>query len=234
MKQEQLKEPGHYRLSFRAALRYTLRARTDYFKDATSRVKFGDAAIFMPFIALVFGLALMVIAMISAVFMKNNFFASGAVVLFFIVFFHGFFNERIMKISWLDLGMALVFLTLADTAIAGSSYYPLLLSVYTGSLTILFACGLGKDLPMAPKSKRVCTTYKNEDYFFIVFAFIVLAVASILVMKNAWLLGFVWSLAVAAVVPHFIARADGGVTRQGIARGLLYGTTISYMILLLL
>ena len=87
MKQEQLKEPGHYRLSFRAALRYTLRARTDYFKDATSRVKFGDAAIFMPFIALVFGLALMVIAMISAVFMKNNFFASGAVVLFFIVFF---------------------------------------------------------------------------------------------------------------------------------------------------
>lgn len=231
---KQLKKSGHYTTSFFAALRTTFCVRTDYRHDRISRVPFFEQALFLPFIGLFIGFLLMVIAMISSYVFQSNVIASAFVVVGFICLFRGFFNNQRLQISWFDVTLLLFLFSLAYTAFARRVFLPLLLSVGVGTLTTLFAVGLGKDLPMAPKSRCLCGTFRNEDYFFIAFSIISCAIASIVVLHETWYYGLIFSLFIAAGVPHFIASHEGGVTSKGVSRGILLATVLSFAVLLIL
>ena len=234
MTSRQLKRSGHYTTSFFAALRSAFCVRTDYQSDRVSRVRFFEAALFLPFVGLFVGFVLMVLGMIGSFVFQSNVIAGALVVCAFVGLLRGFFNSATARFSWFDASLLIGFLSLAYTAFERHSYLPLLMSVGIGCLTTVFATGLGKDLPMAPRSKQLCGTYRNEDLFFLIFIVITFAVISIVVLKGSWYIGFLLSMLIAASVPHFIAQHDGGVTSQGISRGILLGTVITCALLLVL
>lgn len=231
MQDSQLHENGYFRRVVAGAL--ALVTHPDH-RPQSGGIAYYKKALFVPFISVLIGIALAALASLINGYFRNTMLAAGVVVLGFVIFFRGIIHTKHYKPKFVDLGIFFVLFGALDALIARAFYMPIMLAIFVGALTIVFASGIGKDKPLTLPEDELCGAYKNEEVFFLIFLFIVLGVLNILVLKTNWTYGLFGSLLVSAIVPHLVAQSEGGVTRSGIARGIVIATTLFCLIAVLL
>lgn len=232
MKALQLHEPQHYRKSFLTAIRALLGQKTEEITLSTG-VRFADVALFFPLIGLVIGFATMVVGMLSVFSFKSNFIGAALSLFVALLLMRTFFSgKQALHLTVFDVAMIVLWVSLFYTAYERSRFLPIMASFGFAFISVYFACGLGKDADNECAAK-LCGGYRNEDFFFIIFQVIMVAVVSLLSLKDAWYLGFLPSLFIAAAVPHFIAKTQGGVTLEGLKRGIIFSSVLTLGVFLL-
>lgn len=233
MPEPQLHKNGYFRSVIAGALALVTSPEQQTQSEG-SEIPYFKKALFVPFFSVLVGIALAALASLVNGYFRNTVLSAGVVVLGFVIFFKGIVNTKLIKPTFVDFAAFFVLFGALDALIARASYLPIMLATFVGALTIVFASGIGKDAPLTLPEDELCGAFKNEEIFFLIFLFIILGVLNILVLKNNWTYGLFASLLISAVVPHLLAQSDGGVTRSGIARGILVAFTLFCVVAVLL
>lgn len=229
----QLHESQHYRRSFFTACSALFGQRSSE-RTLPQGVSFADMVLFFPLLGASIGFIVMVSGMIGAYFFKSSLIAAALGLVLYFLATRTFYSAREkLSLTVLDVSFLLLAISLMYTAYERHAFLVVMLSITSGLIAAQFACGLGKDL-VGSEGISLCSTYKNEDYFLLFFTVVMVALMSIVTLKNLWYVGLIGGLLIPGACAHLIAQAQGGVTLQGIKRAILYATIAMMALLMIL
>ena len=232
MKVSQLHESQHYRKSFFTAIRALFGQKSQRI-TLPEGVRFADMALFLPFLGLILGFITMVAGMLSVFAFKSNFIGASLSLCFALLLTRTFFSgKQALSITLSDAALLVLWVSLFYTAYERTMFLPIMASFGFGFVSLLFACGLGKDLHQDGEVK-LCGRYRNEDLFIIIFQLVMIAVVCLLSLENSWYWAFVPGIFISGAVPHLVAKAQGGVTLAGLKRSIILTSVLSLGVFLL-